>query len=226
MFASCVHRFAYVLGNILTSIGTSTSNADFVKQVETFCSYFLIIGSSLVVLNYFSTACGIISSERQANRIRVAYLKAMMRQDVGWFDVNKPGEVASRMQEDTTSVQGGINESLGLSVQYLMTFVIGLIIGFVRSWQLTLLILAFVPIMIIAGGTMRMATQRQEVIAIASYAKAGFIANEVLANVRTVAAFGGEASETARYDSALEGSEKAGRKKGLFMGLTMGVFMT
>ena len=90
-------------------------------QVETNCTYFLIIGSGLAVITYISTVCGIISSERQANRIRVAYLKAMLRQDVGWFDVNKPGEVASRMQEDTASVQGGINESIGLAVQYLMS---------------------------------------------------------------------------------------------------------
>lgn len=80
--------------------------------------------------------CGIISSERQANRIRVAYLKAMLRQDVGWFDVNKPGEVASRMQEDTASVQGGINESIGLAVQYLMSEA-GAVAGIVGAAALT-----------------------------------------------------------------------------------------
>ena len=85
--------------------------------------------------------------------------------------------------------------------------------------------MGFVPIMIIAGATMRVATQKQEHIAIASYAKAGFIANEVLSNVRTIAAYGGEETEVARYDAALGPSEKAGRKKGIFMGATMGSFM-
>jgi ATP-binding cassette, subfamily B (MDR/TAP), member 1 len=159
MFALCIFlnaaqgaafpAFAYILGSILTAV--AATKAAFVEQVEGFCLYFLYIGGGLVVIAFLASLFGAISSERQANRIRVAYFKAMLRQDVGWFDVNAPGEVASRMQEDTTSVQGGINESIGQAVQYIFTFLIGLIIGFIRSWQLSLMILGFVPIMIIAG---------------------------------------------------------------------------
>jgi ABC-type multidrug transport system fused ATPase/permease subunit len=122
--------FAFIIGNVLTTV--AVSGADFVKQTETFCVYFLIIGSGLLVCAFTSSVFGMVSSERQANRIRVAYFASMLRQDQGWFDLNTPGEVASRMQEDTNSVQGGINESIGQAVQYIMTFVIGLIIGFVR----------------------------------------------------------------------------------------------
>ena len=43
--------------------------------------------------------------------------------------------------------------------------------------------------------------------------------------MRTVLAYGGEEEEAARYDASLLGSESAGRKKGIFMGLTMGTFM-
>jgi ABC-type transport system involved in Fe-S cluster assembly fused permease/ATPase subunit len=72
---------------------------------------------------------------------------------------------------------------------------------------------------------MRAAAQRAEKAALDSYSKAGFIANEVIANIRTVTAYTGEEAETARYDSALEPSERAGRKKGVLMGLTQGTFM-
>jgi ATP-binding cassette subfamily B (MDR/TAP) protein 1 len=111
------------------------------------------------------------------------------------------------------------------AIQYMCTFLIGLIIGFVRSWQLTLLICAFVPFMIVVGAGMRVSLARLETLAINSYAHAGSIASEVLGNIRAVVANNGEEAEVARYNTALEPSEKAGQKKSLMTGAGFGSFM-
>jgi hypothetical protein len=38
------------------------------------------------------------AADRQGRRMRESYLKSVLRQEVGWHDVNHTGEVATRMQ--------------------------------------------------------------------------------------------------------------------------------
>lgn len=53
-----------------------------------------------------------------------------------------------------------------------------------------------------------------------SYSRAGDVADEVLASIRTVTAFGGEAKELQRYNEQLRLSVKSGQKKGIYAGLS------
>ena len=49
---------------------------------------------SLVQIFFYQTAC-----ERQLYKIRIYYYRAILRQDIGWFDSNPSGELASRLSE-------------------------------------------------------------------------------------------------------------------------------
>lgn len=68
---------------------------------------------------------------------------------------------------------------IGHSLRYLSQFFVGFAIGFISVWQLTLLTLAVVPLIAIAGGayTLIMSTISQK--GEAAYAEAGKIAEEV-----------------------------------------------
>ena len=46
-----------------------------------------------------------IASERQAIACRKAYLKALLRQEIGWFDMINQTELASKFAADTISFQ-------------------------------------------------------------------------------------------------------------------------
>jgi ABC-type multidrug transport system fused ATPase/permease subunit len=58
-----------------------------------------------------------------------------------------------------------------------------------------------------------------------AYAEAGEVATEALSNVRTVAAFGGEAAVANRYEAALRSAEKESVKKSTLTGVTVGTFL-
>lgn len=68
---------------------------------------------------------------------------------------------------------------IGHSLRYLSQFLVGFTIGFISVWQLTLLTLAVVPLIAIAGGayTLIMSTFSQK--GEAAYAEGGKIAEEV-----------------------------------------------
>jgi len=54
-----------------------------------------------------------------------------------------------------------------------------------------------------------------------AYARAGDAANEALANIRTVLAYGGMEAEAARYDSFLEAAQTGGQNKGWAIGAAL-----
>ena len=103
------------------------------------------------------------------------------------------------------------------------TFILSIIVAFVYGWDLTLVILSMMPLMAIFGG---MAAKVQTSMAekeMEAYGQAGAIAEEVLAAVRTVVAFGGQSKEIERYDKKLEGAKAKGIFRGMLTGLSGGL---
>ena len=58
---------------------------------------YLAIGSWFV--GYMQCAFWSISSIRQTHRIRLKFLDAILRQDIGWFDIHESGGLTTRMFE-------------------------------------------------------------------------------------------------------------------------------
>jgi len=55
----------------------------------------------------------VITGERQAARIRGLYLKAILRQDISFFDKEtNSGEVVGRMSGDTVLIQEAMGEKV------------------------------------------------------------------------------------------------------------------
>lgn len=56
-----------------------------------------------------------ITGERQAVRIRNLYLRAILRQDIGYFDKEtNTGELVERMSTDTIVIQDAMGEKVNL----------------------------------------------------------------------------------------------------------------
>ncbi|MCO5550962.1 hypothetical protein L7F22_004457 [Adiantum nelumboides] len=65
--------------------------------------------------------CWMIAGERQAARIPGFYLKAILRQDVAFFDMESAtGEVVGRMAGDTILIQDAIGEKVSADIGLLM----------------------------------------------------------------------------------------------------------
>lgn len=69
-------------------------------------------------------ASWMLTGERQTARIRVLYLKAMLKQDVGYFDVDaRTGEVVTSISSDTLLIQDAISEKVLIYVHNVDVFV-------------------------------------------------------------------------------------------------------
>ena len=103
------------------------------------------------------------------------------------------------------------------------TFILSMITAFVYGWDLTLVIMTMVPFMIIFGGIAAKVQSSFAEKEMTAYGKAGAVAEEALAAIRTVVAFGGQKKEVERYADNLVGAKKSGILRGTLTGVSGGL---
>jgi ATP-binding cassette subfamily B (MDR/TAP) protein 1 len=91
------------------------------KDVGILCG----IGAATFVATWIYMFVFIYSGETATRRIREHYLKAILRQNVGFFDNMGPGEVTTRIETDTHLIQEGISDKVAISVQFIAIFFAG-----------------------------------------------------------------------------------------------------
>lgn len=163
------------------------------------------------------------TGERQVGALRRRYLEAVLKQDVGFFDTDaRTGDIVFSVSTDTLLVQDAISEKVGNFIHYLSTFLAGLVVGFISAWRLALLSVAVIPGIAFAGGlyayTLTGLTSKSR----ESYANAGIIAEQAIAQVRTVYSFVGESKALNSYSEAIQNTLKLGYKAGMAKGLGIG----
>lgn len=184
---------------------------------------FVYLSVAILFSSWTEVACWMHTGERQAAKMRMAYLKSMLNQDISLFDTEaSTGEVISAITSDIIIVQDALSEKVGNFLHYISRFIAGFTIGFVRVWQISLVTLSIVPAIALAGGCYAYVTIGLIAKVRKAYVRAGEIAEEVIGNVRTVQAFAGEERAVRSYKAALMKTYVNGRKAGLAKGLGLG----
>ena len=97
----------------------------------------------------------------------------------------------------------------------------GVVVSFYFSWRLALVCVAFLPALGFAGAWLKSRGDQHDALMMKAYAAAASVANEALAALKTVTAFGGQHREIARYAGNLRPAELEGRRKHFDAGLGM-----
>ncbi|KAJ3099209.1 ATP-binding cassette, sub-B (MDR TAP), member 4 [Phlyctochytrium bullatum] len=201
------------------------SNDKLNRDVRQAVIYLVVIGCVVLTCAYTQMSFWMYTGERQTKRIREEYLKAVLRQDVAWFDKTQTGDITTRLTADVLIIQEGISDKAGAVFQQVAAFLAGFVIAFVKGWRLALVLCAVFPLLAGVGILMATTIKRGQTRGSESYAQAGSIAQEVLSSIRTVVAFGGEDREIERYKKKLEEGEKSGIRSVLVSGVSIGLVM-
>ncbi|EEB94871.1 hypothetical protein MPER_06250, partial [Moniliophthora perniciosa FA553] len=130
------------------------AGAEFRQNAANLAMWLVVIGCGIFIATYIYMYFWVYTGEVNAKRIREKYLRAVLRQDIAFFDNVGAGEVATRIQTDTHLVQQGISEKVALVVNFSAAFVAGFVLAYVRSWRLALAMSSILPCIAIAGGLM------------------------------------------------------------------------
>ncbi|KAI5854657.1 ABC transporter [Tricharina praecox] len=195
------------------------------SEINRFTLYFLYLGIGEFVMVYICTVSFIYTGEHIASKVRESYLKAILRQNIGFFDKLGAGEITTRITADTNVVQEGISEKIGLTLTALATFVAAFVIAFIKSWKLTLILMStVVAIVMITGGASGFMIKFSK-NSLNSYAEGGTVAEEVLSSIRNAQAFNTQDKLARQYDGYLAVAEGWGFKQRALMGAMIGGMM-
>ncbi|KAL6634545.1 hypothetical protein ACP70R_027216 [Stipagrostis hirtigluma subsp. patula] len=197
---------------------------EFSSRINANARNLFILACASGVLAFLEGYCWARTAERQASRMRAGYLRAVLRQDVEYFDLRagSSSDVVTSVSSDTLVVQDALAEKVPNLVMNASTFVSGYAVAFALTWQLALAALPTALLLVVPGmlyGHMLVGVARR---IREQYALPGAIAEQAVSSARTVYAFAAERSTVARFSAALEESARLGIKQGLAKGVAVG----
>jgi ATP-binding cassette subfamily B (MDR/TAP) protein 1 len=214
------------MGSILSSLSTTLNDpSKLLDATLPVILIFVYMGTGILVASYISNCFWVLTGENQTARIRVAYMNSIMHQDMSWFDKADDGSLTTRLASDTQIIQDGISEKFGLFITCVSQFIGGLVVAFVKGWNLAVVMLATIPVMLAVGGIMSRLVSKYTVRAQNDYAEAGSVAEQVFSGIRTIYSFSLQDRFAAIYDGKLNHAMTAGMKRGTVSGVGFGSFM-
>ncbi|KAG7632888.1 ABC transporter type 1 transmembrane domain [Arabidopsis suecica] len=184
------------------------------------------ISKNALAMLYVACASWVICflGERQAAKMRERYLRAVLRQDVGYFDlhVTSTSDIITSVSSDSLVIQDFLSEKLPNFLMNASAFVGSYIVGFMLLWRLTIVGFPFIILLLIPGlmyGRALIGISRK---IREEYNEAGSIAEQAISSVRTVYAFVSEKKMIEKFSDALQGSVKLGLRQGLAKGIAIG----
>ena len=221
---SAMPLFALFFGSIPDTF-TSGNGEEILDSARTLALKFVYLGCGSLVSSYVGYACWVTVGETIGIEVRRRYFKSLLQQDIAFYDSINPNELSTKISEECFNIQAGIGEKVSTAFYGLSTLITGLVIGYIKGWQLALVLSSFLPIMGVTGSIFVLTMQKLTKINNEAYARAGAVSEEVLNAIRTVVSLGGQERETKRYQAILNENGKPIAKYSIYSGLAIGCIM-
>uniref|UniRef100_A0A8B9KB34 ATP-binding cassette, sub-family B (MDR/TAP), member 5 n=1 Tax=Astyanax mexicanus TaxID=7994 RepID=A0A8B9KB34_ASTMX len=227
--ASCVGGGVYPCVGILFAkiIGVFAELDPEVKRQKSmmFSLLFFLVGTMAFLTYFFQGYMLGKSGESLTMRLRSQAFKAILRQDISWFDDydNAVGVLTTKLATDASLVKGAAGSRLSLATSSFCSLGVSVIVALCFSWQLTLLILACVPFL---TGAMFIQTRSMKGHASKdqrALETSGKISTETVENFRTVVALTKEEVFMQKFNDSLSEPYKSALWKAPLYGMSFAI---
>ncbi|EAS02072.1 multidrug resistance protein-like transporter family ABC domain protein (macronuclear) [Tetrahymena thermophila SB210] len=215
--------FALIFGEMADSFGPQLTGQQVFENAKTQCLYFLYIGIGTFILSWIQMSCWIIAGEKQSIRYRIQYFKAILRQEVGWFDLINLNELTSKIASETNLIQIAIGENVPTYIMNICMTIGGFAVGYARGWQMALITTSALPVLTLGGLAFALTVQMSQKKIANSYEKAGGMAEQGLNAIKTVKSLTGEEFELTNYKTGLVQAFKIACKYAIWAGIGLGL---
>ncbi|CAH0578089.1 unnamed protein product [Chrysodeixis includens] len=221
---TCFPVFALLFG-FTSAIFALTDRDEMLFYGDLYAGLFVVVaaiaGISMCLQSSTFTTAGL----KMTSRLRKQYFEALLRQEIGYYDKssNTVGAICARLSGDTAEVQGATGLRIGIILQGVSSVVIGVVMGFIFNWKLTLVSTAFLPLMIGSiwfEGIMSRKSQADERKAMES---ATSVATEAVVSIKTVQSLGIETVFFDKFHESLLVACDAVAQKTRWRGIVFGL---
>lgn len=192
-----------VFGN-LVSILNNTESPNFRDRADFFSLMFFVLALiAFVSYSGSGSAFGIVSSHFVA-KVQHVSLVSILRQDMQWFSGRSVSSLMSNLNSDAGQLACLSGVAIGTICTVAVSISGGIILAHAIAWKIAVVLLAAVPVMVLAGYV------RLRVLALAesrhrsAYNDAASIAAEACRGIRTIASLGREKGVHEAYKEAVK----------------------
>ena len=181
-------------------LGTLTPHG-FHNDLTRLTLYFVYLAIGEFVTAYLATVGFIYIGEHATQKLRERFLGAVLRQNMALFDNLGAGDITTTITANMDLIQTGMSEKVGLAVASIATFFTALIVGFLKNWRLSFVLLSvvFAIFFVMALFTILIVTFSSR--SVKAYAPASTVAAEFFISTRTIAAFNGQTQMAKNFDN-------------------------
>ena len=166
----------------------------------------MLVGTLAVqaIIAFFRVQGFIRSGEAALNHLRRDLFAHLVQLPIPFYQEQRSGALSNRVSADLGVVRDTLLNAVPQAVRHTVILIGGLIFIFVASWKLSLIMLASVPVVVLAIAFFGRKVRGFSRDAQDSLADAGTVIEETTQSIADVKAFGNEAFELGRYNRALD----------------------
>lgn len=190
----------YYTGEVIDSIAIEKNKAKFMTSIL----IMTLISLGTAIATGLRGGLFTLIAARFSKRISNFLFASIVKQEIGFFDNTKTGEVVSRLTSDTTKMSDQVGLNINVFLRNCVQSTGTCVFMFKLSWKLSIVTLIGLPLVafiseIFGNYFKKLSTQVQE-----ATAKANEIAAEVISSMKTVRSFANEDGEYKHYENKQE----------------------
>ncbi|XP_044258218.1 ATP-dependent translocase ABCB1 [Tribolium madens] len=216
--------FAVIFGDIMGVLAEKNED-EVTSETNRFCIYFVIAGVASGIATFLQIFMFSVAGEKLTMRLRSLTFKAMLKQEMGWYDRkdNGVGALTARLSGEAAHVQGATGQRLGTILQSIATIGLSVGLSMYYQWKLGLVALAFTPFILLTVFFQHRLMNVENEAHHKSLQKSNKLAVEAVGNVRTVVSLGLEETFHKLYISFLMEHHKRTLRNTHFRAIVLGL---
>ncbi|KAG9133927.1 hypothetical protein Leryth_004648 [Lithospermum erythrorhizon] len=231
MLGSIVHGLAQpigylLLGKALDAFGNNVNDTEeMVKALKKVLPFVWYLAITMLPAGILETGCWIYTSERQVARLRLAFLRAALSQEVGAFDTELvTGEIINGISNNMCIIQDAIGEKLGHFLACISTFCSGVLVALIVCWEVSLLALLVVPLILVIGATYTRKMNAVSTLEMVYLTEATSMIEQTFSQIKTVFAYVGENAESKSFSECMGKQLELSKQEAMIKGVGTGMF--
>jgi ATP-binding cassette subfamily B (MDR/TAP) protein 1 len=205
-----------------TETGGSTPD-NIIGTMSKIAAIVMMIAMLLFIFSYIFFAFYQHLAERICLDLRKRYISALMRQEVGYFEINKVEQIPAQISEIFETVKSSIGEKIANFIFAISTCISGMIYALCYGPTFAVVCIAYLPVLIAIVGIFGLMVRKSSLAKLEVVKQLGGIAEETLTAIKVVAGFTREDRELAKFQRYSENTMIVGKKASATMAMMVGL---
>ena len=213
-----------MMGNAMNGLNSKFETVRYDKGLKYALLFLLVaflqgLGNTLMNWQFMTMGAGL----QRAYRKKI--LKKYLQIHLSFFDltINSPGSLLTRLSIDTTQLNSLLLTILGSTVQCSVVTVIGLVLGCIYEYRLTLILFCFVPFIVASMIMRRMLNKGSSRQGVKVNIEAGGILSECVTNTKTIYSFNFQKKAVEMYMEVIDFLKRQFVRDSLISGFFIGL---